>query len=391
MGERGTIYVYGGLHQRRRGWVHLSGSDPLSHNDNEWDIEHWNYGGTHGPAGYAKDYHYDDRLLETSPIDYLKVSLENMSYNTFVNSSEISLYDYFSETGEVTVIATYTLPSNNFQLVDTCVDDEQYTFMLVENPAGQPQNYLLKYNDNEWELIEFDDNLINLVSIDPMNEFYVLKAGNELHLVNGEGIIQPGWIFTSYSILSDFTNTQGNNLHYISEQNFIYYYRVSEIMSQGMCNLLGEFEFSLDELAELLNPNFSLLYNSDGKIVMQIMDRDTQATFTYKNIYLATGDISGFFTSTPEDEITIITQLNIYPNPFNPLANISFGLAEPGFVEIDIYNLKGQKVKSLAQEYYDRGNFQIVWDASLNSSGVYFIEMTIDHELTYWGKLTLLK
>ncbi|MCD4795770.1 MAG: hypothetical protein K8R49_01180, partial [Candidatus Cloacimonetes bacterium] len=69
--ERGTITTFGSIAQRRRGYVHRSGSDPYNHpNQHEWDLENFHYDGTHPSTGYNKDYHYDSRFLEITPPDY---------------------------------------------------------------------------------------------------------------------------------------------------------------------------------------------------------------------------------------------------------------------------------------------------------------------------------
>lgn len=70
----------------------------------------------------------------------------------------------------------------------------------------------------------------------------------------------------------------------------------------------------------------------------------------------------------------------IYPNPFNPLTTISFALAHSGAVSLDVYNLKGQKVKSLLAETMPAGNHSVKWngtDASGApvSSGVYYLRL----------------
>lgn len=69
-----------------------------------------------------------------------------------------------------------------------------------------------------------------------------------------------------------------------------------------------------------------------------------------------------------------------YPNPFNPETTISYNLREAGEVTLDIYNLKGQKVKTLVNERQNAGSYSIVWngkdDGNRNvSSGVYFYRM----------------
>jgi len=70
-----------------------------------------------------------------------------------------------------------------------------------------------------------------------------------------------------------------------------------------------------------------------------------------------------------------------YPNPFNPTTTISFDLAQDGHVAIDVYNIKGQRVQSLANDIYTAGRYSVVWngdDATGRSvgSGVYFYRMT---------------
>jgi len=60
------------------------------------------------------------------------------------------------------------------------------------------------------------------------------------------------------------------------------------------------------------------------------------------------------------------------PNPFNPTTTISFSLAQAGNVNVDIYNVAGQKVDTIVNEYLDSGSHSVVWDASDFSAGVYF-------------------
>lgn len=72
--------------------------------------------------------------------------------------------------------------------------------------------------------------------------------------------------------------------------------------------------------------------------------------------------------------------LGNYPNPFNPETTISYTLREVGHVTIDIFNVKGQKVKSLVNENKNQGKHTLVWngrddkDRSL-ASGIYLYKM----------------
>lgn len=54
--------------------------------------------------------------------------------------------------------------------------------------------------------------------------------------------------------------------------------------------------------------------------------------------------------------------LSNYPNPFNPSTTISFGIKEAARVSVDIYNLKGQHIRTLMDESKAAGDHSILWD-----------------------------
>ena len=67
---------------------------------------------------------------------------------------------------------------------------------------------------------------------------------------------------------------------------------------------------------------------------------------------------------------------NNYPNPFNPVTNISFDIPEVAEVTLEIYNVMGQKVRTLAQGQHEPGRYKIQWNATNDygqalSSGMY--------------------
>jgi len=80
-------------------------------------------------------------------------------------------------------------------------------------------------------------------------------------------------------------------------------------------------------------------------------------------------------------ETPIMTALlGNFPNPFNPETTIRFALREDSFVSIDIYNIRGQRIRSLVNEERRAGEYSIVWngrDDNGNSvaSGMYFYRM----------------
>ena len=61
-----------------------------------------------------------------------------------------------------------------------------------------------------------------------------------------------------------------------------------------------------------------------------------------------------------------------YPNPFNPSTIINFSIADASVVKIGIYNLLGQKVALVVNEFMEAGSHSITFDALGLTSGVYF-------------------
>ena len=71
-----------------------------------------------------------------------------------------------------------------------------------------------------------------------------------------------------------------------------------------------------------------------------------------------------------------------YPNPFNPGTNIRFALPSAQDIQLNIYNARGQQVRSLANGNYLPGNHNLFWDATNDNgervaSGVYFYQLRV--------------
>jgi flagellar hook assembly protein FlgD len=70
-----------------------------------------------------------------------------------------------------------------------------------------------------------------------------------------------------------------------------------------------------------------------------------------------------------------------YPNPFNPSTTISYQLPETGGVKLEIYNLKGQRVKTLINTNQEAGYHSVIWNGTDTNnrnvaSGVYFYRLS---------------
>lgn len=97
-----------------------------------------------------------------------------------------------------------------------------------------------------------------------------------------------------------------------------------------------------------------------------------------------------------EPIVPLLTEaLGNYPNPFNPVTNLRYALAKAGEVNVQIYNNRGQLVRTLSQQHSQPGYFSLIFDgkdsAGLGlSSGVYFYRTRIG-EYSATNRMLLLK
>lgn len=67
-----------------------------------------------------------------------------------------------------------------------------------------------------------------------------------------------------------------------------------------------------------------------------------------------------------------------YPNPFNPSTQISFGLPKSGNVKLVVFDILGREVKTLVDEFKQAGNYNINFDGTDYSSGIYFYQLHVN-------------
>ena len=63
-----------------------------------------------------------------------------------------------------------------------------------------------------------------------------------------------------------------------------------------------------------------------------------------------------------------------YPNPFNPTTTMTLAMPVSGDITVEVYNVLGQVVATLASGYMEANTYTLTWDASNASSGVYFVQ-----------------
>ncbi|MFC1693738.1 T9SS type A sorting domain-containing protein [Candidatus Latescibacterota bacterium] len=79
-----------------------------------------------------------------------------------------------------------------------------------------------------------------------------------------------------------------------------------------------------------------------------------------------------------------------YPNPFNPVTTILYSLPQDGHMTLTIYNISGQLVRVLKDEFQSAGKHSITWNAADMPSGLYFSTLKVNG-ITETRKMMLVK
>ena len=80
-----------------------------------------------------------------------------------------------------------------------------------------------------------------------------------------------------------------------------------------------------------------------------------------------------------------------YPNPFNPITNLEFWISNLGYITLEVYDVLGNKIKTLVNENKAMGSYEVEFDGSILPSGIYFYSLMIDNILVESKKMLLTK
>ena len=159
----------------------------------------------------------------------------------------------------------------------------------------------------------------------------------------------------------------------------------------------------IDYHLEVFNQNFQLIVSEDTE--------NSNMSIFYDDLEVNIGEINSYSWNVSVDDLISsgtyyfsidarplsinhqITEFKLhqnYPNPFNPVTYISFDVAYHSFIDINIYDTKGQLLENLVETYYGPGSYKVYWDAHDYPSGIYLYEMkTNDYVLK--NKMVLIK
>ena len=79
-----------------------------------------------------------------------------------------------------------------------------------------------------------------------------------------------------------------------------------------------------------------------------------------------------------EDVPNVFTLNPAFPNPFNPSTQISYFVPKESMIDISVYDISGRLIETLVNELKNYGPHSIMWNASSQASGVYFVRIKTD-------------
>ena len=121
----------------------------------------------------------------------------------------------------------------------------------------------------------------------------------------------------------------------------------------------------------------------NGAIYYRLKQIDYDGTFDYSGTVMVHPDIKSLGYYLDQN----------YPNPFNPSTNIKFNIPEESKVQIQIINVLGKVVADISNSVLPEGTYEKIWNASEFASGVYYISMRAESQVsenTYFKVLKIL-
>ena len=138
--------------------------------------------------------------------------------------------------------------------------------------------------------------------------------------------------------------------------------------------------------------------DNDLYSVFFYLDDNTGYAVGNNGTILKTSDGGGIITSNSnsghteiEYKLSDFILYQNFPNPFNPVTNLGFGISDLGFVSLKVYNAIGYVVKTLINENKPEGRYEVEFNGEGLPSGIYYYSLKINGILIDTKRMVLLK
>ncbi len=389
-------------------------------------------------ANYNYDYNAPFNLVATNSTGFVELTWEEPEYERYLVS-----YSVYRD-GEQINPEAIEIGTNSYNDADVVVGQE-YSYYVVgvyEEPNGQslPSNTVSITYFNDGEALWGDDfeshpdfalNLGNWIQHDVdggstygISNVEFENAGEAMSYIvfNPSATTPPITDMNPYEgdkFLASFASSEGVNDDWIitpaitvGTTTVVSFYAKSHTDEYGLERFrvkmslggseVSDFQYSLHQGVDYLEAptEWTPYYFNVSQLVGNTVRFAIQCVSANAFVFL----VDNFRVDSTEDGVDnddsqaspVLNGLaQNYPNPFNPETSITYSMQKAGNVTLDIFNLKGQKVKSLVNGYQEKGNHTIAWNGTDESgksvsSGVYFYKMK-SGQYTSSRKMILMK
>jgi hypothetical protein len=290
--------------------------------------------------GFQVSFFVDGRIERMTEWFIDDVTIESAYGNTGTLTGHISINDFNHDISELKVrtgnFITFAKPDSNYtlyvlprrypnvQVMDPFIEGPQHSNIEIGSGQTMVRNFNLHYR------------------VPPRNLSGTLDENNMVYLT---------WIHP-YSYDTDFINFRHFNVW--RQTNSMGFEKVAE--TQNMY------------FTETVNPNHRHRYYIVAQYANGVSDRS---------------DIVDPSVVSEFEQVEVPIVFNLaqnFPNPFNPTTNIRFTIPEASNVSVKIYNVRGQLIRELKNEFMDKGTHVIQWHGDNDQgrdvgSGIYFIRV----------------
>ncbi|MCF7913289.1 MAG: T9SS type A sorting domain-containing protein [Candidatus Cloacimonetes bacterium] len=248
------------------------------------------------------------------------------------------------------------------------------------NLVAAADNLLYMENEGEWTSYE--------VPLE-VHDIYVrwVPHTDEVYIACGEGTNSDAVYRVEY-FEGEITGL--NMINYFQEPYRLY--EINESLVVGCLNDHGLYLVEPEEMGEIEQIGAELDFSEVYCFNRYPIYTPNFMVGTDTGVYLAVNfgvEISG-------DECEPLIECSCYPNPFNPETTIYWSLKSESEIELAVFNVKGQKVKTLAEGRFKSGKHEMNWAGDDESgdilpSGIYFYQLYVDGRREVQDKCVLLK
>ena len=246
--------------------------------------------------------------------------------------------------------------------------------------------------DDGQELIIGDltgDSSLNVLDVVMIVELILNNPSDEMHQadMNQDGITNILDVVALVQAILGIRTNDATMIEVIRDINHVmissdgYVGAVQMILSHGD-------DFSIDLTNDALVAEYRTYNNSTTLIVVNPGNELFYANGEFEIIETIAANGNNFIDAVIIP--SLITLGDAYPNPFNPSTTFDVQVAVAGHVSLNVYNLKGNVVGSLINNSMNPGNYNVTWDASNLSSGVYLLRAETANSIAT-QKVTLVK